>query len=61
MIKIREANGHVHTLERHRNGMYEVRIRSGVTLISKCMFDSGREAHRAYKLSAERFMREYDK
>lgn len=61
MIKIREANGHVHTLERWRNGMYEVRIRSGVTLISKCMFDTGREAHRAYKLSAERFMREYDR
>jgi len=59
MFKNREVNGSWHQIEKVRNGFYEVRIRAGVTLIAKHLFDSGREAHRAYRLSAETFINRY--
>ena len=59
MFKIREVKGHVFTIERSaHNGMYCVTLRSGVTLMAKCLFDTGRDAWRAFRSSPETFMSE---
>ncbi len=60
MFKTREANGHVVTLERSgARGMYTLTVRAGVTLIHKVRFDTGREAHAAFRLSPETIMTRY--
>lgn len=60
MFKIREAKSHTVVMERNSvNGMYTVTYRSGVTVVAKAHFDTGREAHAAFRMSAETFIRNY--
>lgn len=61
MFKLRQTCDHVHIIERNTiSGRYTVAIRSGITLIARMSFDSGREAHRAFNLSAETFINRYN-
>lgn len=61
MFKLRQTCDHVHIIERNTvSGIYTVAIRSGVTLIAKRSFNSGREAHRAFNLSSEIFINRYN-
>lgn len=57
MFNLREVKGHVFTIERNGvNGMYVVTLRSGVTVMAKMVFDTGRAAWAAYRSSPETFM-----
>lgn len=57
MFQIRNSGDHVIAIERiAHNGMYVVTIRSGVTMLHKVRFDTGREAWAAYRSSPERIM-----
>lgn len=61
MFNLRQVRNHVHTIERNNvSGMYTVQIRAGISLIAKMSFDSGREAHKAFKLSADTFINRYN-
>ena len=57
MFRMREVKGHVFTIERDaHNGLYTVLLRSGVTVMAKMRFDTGREAWAAFRSSPETFM-----
>lgn len=61
MFKMRISGGHVHSMDRNKvNGYYTVSIRAGATLIAKAIFDTGREAHRAFTLSPDTFVTRYN-
>lgn len=60
MFKVRETKHFVHVIERNPiNGMYTVKVRSGVTTLHVVSFDSGREAWKAFYLSADTFTARY--
>ena len=60
MFKVRETKHFVHIIERDPfNGMYTVKVRSGVTMLHVARFDSGREAWKAFYLSADTFTTRY--
>ena len=61
MYKLRTNGDHIHSIDRNKiNGYWTVTIRAGATLIAKAIFDSGREAHRAYTLSPDTFINRYN-
>ena len=61
MFKVRINGDHTHSLDRNAvNGYYTVTIRAGATLVGKAVFDTGREAHRAFTLSPNTFVNRYN-
>lgn len=60
MFDVCQRQDHTHIIERNSiTGIYTVTIRSGITVIAKHSFDKGRDAHKAYRLSAETFINRF--